>query len=342
MAIWERFWVGKRNFEIDLVEFFANMTNGESLEGAHHNAPPGRECQLPLTPKGYGLNSLFTQFLPEASAQGIDIDVLDAAVKPVFVPFFGHPFGFAGVYPVGGPVAGAFEAVPFHESFEQMDGVMIGFEPIGRDPLGIEGENPGGQAFDRYPRQDEEASVVGQEVQISYPGGMVPSDEGLSGLHSPGGRSPSQTGHRSFLDKSHVFEMAAHDLPIAEIVIASHKAVVEGFKGSVSNQLESRRIKFAKASLHGGLIDFHQGWKPEAFIVMGCADSWGKPDQPFSLKGKQELATGHLPRRTVGLNPLPLPTQDPGDMGPSPLPVPIDRGLDLAKERRCDRLFSDG
>ena len=101
MAIWERFWLGKRNFEIDLVEFFASMANGESFEGAHHNAPPGRECQLPLTPKGYGLNSLFTQFLPEASAQGIDIDVLDAAVKPVFVllEYIGMPAAQFG--PIG-------------------------------------------------------------------------------------------------------------------------------------------------------------------------------------------------------------------------------------------------
>lgn len=75
---------------------------------------------------------------------------------------------------------------------------------------------------------------------------------------------------------------------------------------------------------------------------MGGADSRGKPDQPFSLEGEQELPASHLAQSPVGLNPVPPPAKNPGDMGPSPLPVPIDRGLDLAKERRCDRLFSDG
>ena len=342
MAIWESFWVGKRNFEIDLVEFFANMTNGESFEGAHHNAPPGRELRLPPTSKGYGLNPLSAQFLPEASTQRIEIDVFDAAVQQVVVPSFSHPFGFTHMDPVGGPVAGSPEAVPFHEGFEQMDGVMIDFEPIVRDPFGIDGEYPGCQALDGDPGQDEEAGVIGQEVQIPYPGGMVPSNEDLSGVDSPGGRSPSQAGDRSFADKNHVFEMAAHDLPIAEIVIASHEAVVEGFKGSVSNQLENRCVKFAKASLHGSLIAFHHGRAPAALVVVGAAESWGEAGQAFSLKGEQELATGHLSRRTVGLNPLPLLTQDLGDMGPSPLPVLIDRGLDLGKESRSDCLFSYG
>jgi len=51
MAVWEGFRVGKKNFEIDLVELFANMTNGESFEGAHHNAPPGQEFALLPNPQ---------------------------------------------------------------------------------------------------------------------------------------------------------------------------------------------------------------------------------------------------------------------------------------------------
>jgi len=342
MAIRERFLVGKGNFGIDLVELFANMSNGESFEGAHQNAPSGRELPLPLTPKGYGLKPLSAQFLPEVSAQGVEIDVFDAAVKPMLVPFFGHSFGFTHMDPVGGLVAGSPEALPFHEGFEQVDGVVVGFEPIVGDPFGIEGEDPGCQALDRDPGQDEEAGVVGQKVQVFDLGGVIPSDESFPGTYPPGGRPPAQTGDGSFPDKSHVFEMAAHDLAEAQIVIASHEAVVEGLQGSVSNQFEDRCVKFAEASPHGGLIDFHRRRTPEAFIVMGGADSRGEPDQPFSLKGEQELPASHFTQSAVGLNPLPPLAQNQGDMGASPLPVPIDRSLDLAKEHRCDRLFSDG
>jgi len=230
MAIWERFWVGKRNFEIDLVELFASMTDGESFEGAHHNAPPGRELLLPLTPKGYGLKALSAQFLPEVSAQGIEIDVFDTAVKDVVVSPFCHPFGFADMAPVGGPVTGSPEAVPFHEGLKQMDRVMIDFKPILRDSFGIEGEYPGCQALDRYPGQDEEASVVGQEMQVPNFADLVPTDESFSGAHSPGCRTPSKTSDGSFPQESHVFEMSADDLAIAQIVKASYEAIVEGFK----------------------------------------------------------------------------------------------------------------
>lgn len=305
MAIGEGFWVSKRNFEIDLVEFFANMTNGESFEGAHHNAPPGRELPLPLTPKGYGFKPLSAQFLPEVSTQRIEIDVFDDAVRQVSMPSFSHPFGFTHTDPVGGLIAGSPETVSFHKGFQQMDRVMVDFEPILSNPFDVEGKDSGCQAFDGNPGQDEKAGVVGQEVQIPYLGGMVPSNEGLSGVHPPGGRSPSQTSDRSFIDKSHVFEMASHDLPVAQIVKASHQTVVERFEGSVSNQLENRWIKVPKASLHGSLIDFHQSRPPAAFIIVGGAESWGKPDQPFSFKGEQELPASHVAQATVGLNPLP-------------------------------------
>jgi len=315
--------VGNRNFEIDLVEFFASMTNGESFEGAHQNAPPGQE--LALLPNSrdcsYRFSSLFAQPFPEVSAKRIKIDVFDAAMKQVVMPSFGRSLGFTHMDPVGSLVAGSPEAVLFHESFQEVDRVMVEREPISRNPFGVKGENPRSQAWDKDPGEHKKAGVLGQKVQISYSGDGVPSNEGLSGFDSPGSGAPSQTSHRAFTDKSDVFEVAAHDLPVTEVMITSHEAVIEGLKGSVSSQPQVRCVKVSKVSPHGSLIDFHYWRAPVALVVVGAVESGRKLDQPLALKGEQELSTGHIAQPTVGLEPLPPLTQNLGDMGAPPLPV---------------------
>jgi hypothetical protein len=341
MAVREGFRVGKRNFEIDLVELFANMSNGESFEGAHHNAPPGRELPLPLTPKGYGLNSLSTQFLPEVCAQGIGIDIFDAAVKEVIVPSFSHSLGFADMDPVGGLVARPPEAGSFHKSFQKKKGMVVSPDPISRDPFGVEGKDLRCQALHRNPRQDEKSGVVGHHVQIVHFGGSAPTDELFSALYPPGSRPPTQASNGSFAKKSDVFEMAAHDLPVAEVMIASDEAVIEGLKGSVSNLSQGRERELTQKSRQRSLVDFYHGRSPITFIVVGAGERGRKADQPFSLKGEQELSTGHLAQPAVGLDPLPPLTQNLRDVGPSPLPMLIDSGLDLGNDSRSDRLFSN-
>jgi len=256
------------------------------------------------------------------------------------MPSFSHSLGFTHMDPIGGLVARPTEAISFHKSFQKMKGMVVSPDPIGRDPFDVEGEDLRCQTLHRNPRQDEKSGIVGHHVQIFNFGGSVPTDELFSALYPPGSRTPTETRNGFVVDKGDVFEMAAHDLPVAEVVIASDEAVIEGFKRSVSNQSENRCVKFADVSLHGSLIDLHHGRAPITFIVVGTGESGGKAYQAFALKGEQELSTGHLTERTVRLNPLPPLTQNPGDMGPSPLPVLIDSGLDLSDDSRSDRLFS--
>jgi hypothetical protein len=51
--------------------------------------------------------------------------------------FFGGSLGFSGQNPVGGLVAGTFEAVFFNESFQQIQRVIVGLNPVVRDSSGI-------------------------------------------------------------------------------------------------------------------------------------------------------------------------------------------------------------
>jgi hypothetical protein len=340
VAVWKGFRVGKRNFEIDLVEFFANMLDGESFERAHH-APPGRELQLPLTPKGYGLKPLSAQFLPEVFRERVEIDVFNAAVKPVVMSPFSHSLGFTHMDPVGGLVAGSPEAVPFHKGFKQVDREMVDPEPILRDSFGIEGEELGGQAFDGNPGQDEKAGVVSHHGEVFHFCHRVPADELFSAPDPPGGRPPSQTGHRSFPEKSHIFEMAAHDLPVAKIMVPIEEAGIEGLESRVANEMEPERSEVPQFSRHRRLVNFHRKDATVAFVVVGTGNARGKRDEAFAVQGQKDFPAGHVFETAAGLDPAPLAAQDPGDPGAPLSPVLFHHGLNLGDIRPCHGSFSD-
>jgi hypothetical protein len=51
--------------------------------------------------------------------------------------FFGGTLGLTGTEPVGGLVAGTFEAFFFNKSFQQIHRVIVGLNPVTRDSSGI-------------------------------------------------------------------------------------------------------------------------------------------------------------------------------------------------------------
>ena len=55
----------------------------------------------------------------------------------MIVSFFGSAFGLSGQDPVGSFVAGAFKAIFFNESLQQIQGEMICVKPVIRDFSGI-------------------------------------------------------------------------------------------------------------------------------------------------------------------------------------------------------------
>ena len=53
------------------------------------------------------------------------------------MPFFGGSLGLSGQDPVGGLVAGTFEAFFFNESLQKIQRVFVGLYPVIRDSSGI-------------------------------------------------------------------------------------------------------------------------------------------------------------------------------------------------------------
>lgn len=61
-------------------------------------------------------------------------------------------FGVAHTEPVGSSVAGAFKAILFHESLQQIYGMVVYLMPIIRDSSRVKGQDFGSKTFCRNPR----------------------------------------------------------------------------------------------------------------------------------------------------------------------------------------------
>jgi hypothetical protein len=244
--------------------------------------------------------------------------------------------------PVGGLVTGPPKAISFHKSFQKMNGMVVSPDPIGRDPFGIEGEHLRCQALHRNPGKHEEAGIVDHHGEVFHFCGLVPTDELFSGLDSPGSRPPSKTSDGAFAKESDVFEMAANDLPVAEVMIASDEAVIEGLERRVAGEMERDRGEVPKLSRNRRLVYFDRRDASVTFVVVGAGKSGGKRDEALSLEGQKDLPAGHVFEAAVGLEPSPFAAQDPGDPCASLSPVVFDSCPDLGYDSRSNRSFSDG
>jgi len=121
--------------------------------------------------------------------------------------------------------------------------MMINFEPVVGDSFGINGQELTREKLYRNPGQNEKPSVVDHEMEVFFFGGFVPPDQRFPGFDRPCSRSPAQACDRLLTDKGHILEMVPDNLTITQVMILLNQAVIEWFKGGVSDQLKSDRFK---------------------------------------------------------------------------------------------------
>ena len=144
-------------------------------------------------------------------------------------------------------------------------------------------------------------------------------------------------------------------MPISQVVMLLDKAVVKWLLGGVSDQLQSESREMSEGSSKGALVNGHPGNGAVSLMVVGAIKRGRKSDKAFSLQGQKELSAcpvecrlrgparqdstgaGHIPQLTIGLHPIPLPTEHPRDLLSSPAPMGTDGGLDHG-----EILFSNG
>jgi len=198
-----------------------------------------------------------------------------------------------------------------------------------------------GEVLCMYLRQNEKACVVGHEMQIVFAHLGGPADEVIAGLDLPRGRAPSQAGHGPVTDESDVLEMIAHDLSVSEVMMPLNQKVVQRFLGCVPHRPESDRRQIFKAAPYRGFVHLDDGneARPPVFPALSCRRVF---DEAPAMQRDEHLPAGHVFEVPVGLAPVPLAAQDPGDLSAAPAPVVIDDFLDERHLTDVDGPFSDG
>src|SRR5271163_677235 len=110
---------------------------------------------------------LRAEVLVEVPRERINPDAFDGLCLAMQCVEFAAALRVAEILPVGGFVASACEARLFNEGFQQYRAIGIARVPILGQAMADQGKDPRSEVFTVYPRQDEEARVVDDEVQIA-------------------------------------------------------------------------------------------------------------------------------------------------------------------------------
>src|ERR1700678_2438568 len=99
----------------------------------------------------------------------------------------------AKVLPVGGLVAGAGKAWFLDEGFEQDRPIGVAGLPVIGQSSVHQGEDARGEVFAMDPRQDEEAGIVHDEVQVALSLICRPTDDLIARVDLPGARPEAES-----------------------------------------------------------------------------------------------------------------------------------------------------
>ena len=76
-----------------------------------------------------------------------------------------------------------------------------------------------GQARDHNPGQHEEAGIIGQPLEITFPRGAIPAEEGVAVRAFPRCRAEQRARHRTAVSVPHqIPQVLAHRIAVAEVV----------------------------------------------------------------------------------------------------------------------------
>ena len=128
--------------------------------------------------------------------------------------------GITQVLPVGGFVAGAGEARLFNEGFEQQRAIRVARVPVFGQASTDQREGARSEVTTGYPRQDEEARVVDDEVQTVSALRCGPTDRSIARLGFPGARSKAKNSDDVPCGTYEVAQLRSGQELVTEIVMA--------------------------------------------------------------------------------------------------------------------------
>lgn len=167
--------------------------------------------------------------------------------------------GFAKINPVGRLVTDALETFCVHKGLQEVDRVLIKPLPVIFKPPGHPTQDMGSQVRHPDPGQNQEAALIGNQVDIlsAYTG--CPTDKAVPAADMARCRGKGYTGHRSSKGKDQILEVLPYRLAISQVVILLDETVKE-FLGCRSPHLPDLQGQYpGKRPFKGDLINGYFG-----------------------------------------------------------------------------------
>ena len=179
----------------------------------------------------------------EVARERIDPDAFDRLSVAMQGVELAATLRIAEVLPVGGLVAGAGKARLFDEGFEQDRPIGVAGLPVIGQSAADQGEDARGEVFAVDPRQDEEAGIVHDEVQVALPLIGRPADELIPRFDLPGARAEAEDGDDVAGGTHEVAQLRpGHEL-MSEIMMAFDIGVPQERVAFAEHRIDAKRGK---------------------------------------------------------------------------------------------------
>ena len=179
------------------------------------------------TMKGCTAGLSVAEMRTEVAHERIDPDAFDRLCVAMQGVELAASLRVAEVLPVGGFVASAGKARLFDEGFEQDWAIRVASMPVLGQASADQGEDAGGEVTAMDPRQDEEARVIDDEVQMALALLAAPADGLIARLGFPGAGAEAKHGDDFACGAHEVAQLRSRQELMTEIVMAFDIGVPE-------------------------------------------------------------------------------------------------------------------
>jgi len=245
------------------------------------------------------VSKVFNQRIKEYGFNGSRRLVVD-------IPFT-STLGESHLNPVGGLIAGARKSLAIHKGLQKDDGMVINSLPVPGEDSGHSAQQVRGQIGNLHPGKDEEASILGEEMDVSISVSRLPSDELIPAGHLPGCRPPAETGQRAALMEDHILKVLPDGLAVTQVMVGLNESLVEGFPMGASHHLEIEGTQLLQRNPNG--LPGVEGKLNRPPSVSSAVVLFGREfNQASLLQTQEDLAAGHGFKQAISLSPIPETT----------------------------------
>ena len=110
-----------------------------------------------------------------------------------------------------------------------------------------------------HPGQNQEATLIGHEMEILTTDLNRPADKAVPATNVAGCRTIDHTGHRPLPGKDQILQVLSHRLAITQIVILLDQAVAELLKGRTPHLTDLKGENRRKRTLDRMRVNDHRG-----------------------------------------------------------------------------------